>query len=943
MKTLKYYIYLYLFIIVFSPFQSYSQWVKCINGLDTKEVRALAVQDTNIFAGTWGGGVYLSTSNGATWTAVNKGGADTVDQLCIKNNYVFAGSEDNGMYLSTNNGASWTEVNDGFTSSDIDGIALKGNNIFAGTADGVFLSTNDGTTWTQINNGLGADIHINCLAIKDSNIFTGSILVYKSTNNGNNWSSASNGITTQFLVSCMSVSCSGIYSGIYSGGIFKSTDNGGFWTEVNNGLTNRFILCITSNGSNIFAGTEGDGGGVFLSTDNGNSWAAINNGLSDVTIFCLTIKDSLIFAGTLNGIYKASLKDLIPLSISKINDIVMEQTMTDTINLPVQAVDRTVLQFTLNSDNPAMLPTDSMKITNNCSELSMIIDPTKLLSGVANITLRVSNGVDTVSTTFSVTVRGINLVCTISGPDTVCVHDSVLYTNPFQKNATTRWIVNNGSTIGFINDSTVKILWDTVGLGYIKLIKENIAAGKKDSSGLFVAINDLPPKPTITADVTKLTSSAPTGNQWFKDGVPLAGKTDNFIYVTQHGLYTVQVTLKSCKSPFSDPYDYLSDYFNLTIHGTNTVCQNDTAYYSTVSEKNVTETWRVDNGTIIGSNNGLTLQVLWDTSGIGDVVLIKENSTIGKKDSASVTIIIKELPPKPKIRRIGNALICNSAQGYQWYKDGVLIPGATGNSFNPTDNGKYSVRVILNGCPSPFSDEFDFTYSYFDLTITGSQSTCENDTLKYTAIPEKNVSIKWEVSNGSIVGTADSSAVVVSWRNAGMGNLVLIKENTSINQTDSSSINVTINPIPPTPKIIQDWDTLISSADQGNQWFKNGVLIPGATGKKFTALLNGKYTVQVTLNGCTSPLSAAYTFFVGVNESFNTKSFTLIPNPANDKIFINTDNDNIIGVIEIYTLMGVRLYKGEINKSKTEIDISSFPVGIYFIRIGTFQKIFVKD
>jgi hypothetical protein len=36
-------------------------------------VNALAVSDANIFAGTWGGGVFLSTNSGTSWTAVNSG------------------------------------------------------------------------------------------------------------------------------------------------------------------------------------------------------------------------------------------------------------------------------------------------------------------------------------------------------------------------------------------------------------------------------------------------------------------------------------------------------------------------------------------------------------------------------------------------------------------------------------------------------------------------------------------------------------------------------------------------------------------------------------------------------------------------------------------------------------------------------------------------------
>jgi hypothetical protein len=45
-----------------------------------------------------------------------------------------------------------------------------------------------------------------------------------------------------------------------------------------------------------------------------------------------------------------------------------------------------------------------------------------------------------------------------------------------------------------------------------------------------------------------------------------------------------------------------------------------------------------------------------------------------------------------------------------------------------------------------------------------------------------------------------------------------------------------VDAIPPTPVITQHGDTLTSSADAGNLWYLEGVLIPGATGKEYVAV-----------------------------------------------------------------------------------------------------------
>jgi hypothetical protein len=272
----------------------HNQWIQT-NGPYGGNVRTFAVSGTNLFAGTSGGGVFLSTNNGTSWTAVNTGLTNNnINALVVSGNNVFAGTWFGGVYLSTNNGTSWTAVNSGLTNTYVWSLAVSGTNLFVGTLGGVFLSTNNGTNW--IATGL-TNTEVNTFAVSGKNIFAGtsSDSVFLSTNNGTSWTVASTGMTTTGVFA-LAVSGANLFAGTYGGGVFLSTNNGTSWNEVNSGLTNTSVIALASSGTNLFAGTIS--GGVFLSTNNGTSWTEINTGLTNIEVAALAVSGTNLFAGT---------------------------------------------------------------------------------------------------------------------------------------------------------------------------------------------------------------------------------------------------------------------------------------------------------------------------------------------------------------------------------------------------------------------------------------------------------------------------------------------------------------------------------------------------------------------------------------------------------------------------------------------------------------------
>jgi len=279
-----------------------------MNGPNGGPIRCIAVSESNLFAGTDIGGVYLSTNNGTNWIARNNGLTSfRINAFAVLGTSFYAGTENGGVFLSTNNGTSWTAV--GLSTQIINALAISGTNLFAGTYNGVFLSSNNGTSWTTVNNGLTTQ-YISSLAVLGTNLFAGTYsFVFLSTNNGTSWTHKNNGLTYPY-VDALVVSGTNLFAGT-GGGVFLTTNNGTSWTAKNNGLTYPSVNTFTVSGTNLFAGFSN--GGVFLSTNNGANWLNKNQGFISIpSVFSLIITNDYIFAGTYDqSVWRRSYTEII--------------------------------------------------------------------------------------------------------------------------------------------------------------------------------------------------------------------------------------------------------------------------------------------------------------------------------------------------------------------------------------------------------------------------------------------------------------------------------------------------------------------------------------------------------------------------------------------------------------------------------------------------------
>jgi photosystem II stability/assembly factor-like uncharacterized protein len=238
--------------------------------LTNNQVKALATDGSRLFAGTAGGGVFVSTNSGSEWTPVNNGLPDTVvNALLLDGPTLFAGTGTHGVFLSTDNGAHWTTASNGLTNASVYALAQSGGTLLVGNSAGIFLTTNGGTNWTPSDMPALA---IHALAANSTKVFASDA----------------------------------------GGGVFVSTDGGAHWGGLAR-LAQVSVSSILATDAYVFmaAMLEGIGYGFYSSTDNGTNWYQPNDGLSTLNLASIAVRGTNVFLGTLgSGVWRRPLLDL---------------------------------------------------------------------------------------------------------------------------------------------------------------------------------------------------------------------------------------------------------------------------------------------------------------------------------------------------------------------------------------------------------------------------------------------------------------------------------------------------------------------------------------------------------------------------------------------------------------------------------------------------------
>jgi hypothetical protein len=368
-----------------------------------------------------------------------------------------------------------------------------------------------------------------------------------------------------------------------------------------------------------------------------------------------------------------------------------------------------------------------------------------------------------------------------------------------------------------------------------------------------------------------MTASAGVSYQWFENGILLPGVTTQQYTTNTNDSYTVAVEFASgCIDTTSTPTVVTIGPMNANVNtsGPVTFCGGGNVVLTAVTQGAGTYQWYDNNVPLPGQTTGI-LNV--NSSGLYTVVVSSPGPVCTDSTAVGVTVTVNPAP-NPAVIASGSLTICPggsvtfTASGgftFQWTHEGIPIPGANGAIYTAlgTSPGNYNV-IVSNG---PCSDTLNAPLLVISQPLvastvqSGIYTICSNAPLLIQALPTGSQTYTW-YRNGSQIASGPFSTL-----SAGQpGDYTVKITDPGCSDSTTTPITLNVNPAPnavitasgPLQFCSGDSITLNTSGGITYQWYRNNVVIPGATTTNIKVNNSGLYTVRV-VNGIGCPDSSA--------------------------------------------------------------------------------------
>ncbi|MBI3510729.1 MAG: gliding motility-associated C-terminal domain-containing protein, partial [Bacteroidetes bacterium] len=525
---------------------------------------------------------------------------------------------------------------------------------------------------------------------------------------------------------------------------------------------------------------------------------------------------------------------------------------------------------------------------SSSSQNPSIAGATVAASGTYSVNVTVA-GCTSSNATTSVTVNPIPVTPTASSNSPICAGSTLnLFANTIA-GATYSWTGPNGFSSSSQNPS---IAGATVAASGTYSVNVTVSGCTGSDGTVVVTVNTIPAPPTVSSN-TPVCTGTPlnlfastiagatyswTGPNGFSSA--LQNPTIASATLPAAGTYSVTVTVGGCasSSPATTTVVVNATPNPPTITSNSPLCVGATLNINSSFVAGATYSWTGPAGFSSSTQTNSIPNVTSANAGIYSV-----NVTVNGCTSANATfnVVIHPIPNPPTAS--SNSPVCtgNTLNLFSSFVAGATYNWTGPNSYSGTGQnrnitnitlagaGTYSVTVTVLGCTSTSAGTTTVVVNPTPAppTVSSNSPICEGSTLNLTASNVAGGTYSWTGPNGFTSTTQNPSIPAAILADTGTYSVtVTVGGCPSV----AASVNVIINPIPSAPSpssnspicagsTLNLFATNVAGATyswNGPNGFSSSSQNPSIVSA--TTAATGTYTVNVTVNGCTSVDSTTF-------------------------------------------------------------------------------------
>jgi photosystem II stability/assembly factor-like uncharacterized protein len=229
------------------------------------------------------------------------------------------------------------------------------------------------------------------------------------------------------------------------------------------------------------------------------------------------------------------------------------------------------------------------------------------------------------------------------------------------------------------------------------------------------------------------------------------------------------------------------------------------------------------------------------------------------------------------------------------------------------------------------------------LFSANQTAICTGQPVNFTSQSIGNISTYDWFFEGGTPSTSINQNPVVTYNTPGIYDVKLIVNNGYWSDTLVKANYITVT-APATPVITLNGYMLSSDISNGNQWYRNGVLISGATSQTYTATLSGWYRDVVTINGCVSDSSNSIQVVIAGVDQHETRAFKVfrLPGTMTVRLWVSGQSTGLSD-LSVFNSMGGKVFEKnalELPANKpVDINVGTLADGLYVFIIKQGDKI----